>query len=275
MRAMRTLSWDGTDTDRIHISCFGGHRPYAFAEHRHHGFWELVCVRHGMLLHTVNGVSLRQAAGAFAIIRDGDAHALAGERVAYVNISFSTAIPAALRLLPRSAGDSLHRLDAPDPLVGVLPSAQRQAFLAACDRLAAGPSGSEACCRLVELILRLVRSAGRADDGQLPPWLSHLLPMMDGDADVPDLAALVRRSGVSHEHLARQMRRHLDLTPLGFLARARVNRAARLLATGDRSIGAIALACGFPDLASLSRTFARERGMSPSAWRRQEQRFIV
>lgn len=272
---MRTLTWDGTDADRIHVSCFGGHRPYAFSEHRHRGFWELICVRHGMLQHTINGTVIRQHAGAFAVIREQDAHALAGERVAYVNLSFSTSIPSALGALPRTVDDCLHRIDSGDPILGVLPSAQRHGFLAACDRLALNPAGSEACVRLVELLLQLLRSCAAAGDDQLPPWLAQLLPLLDGDGTVPDLAELVRRSGVSHEHLARQMRRHLDLTPRGFLARARVNRAARLLATSDQRISAIALECGFPDLSALSRTFARERGLSPGAWRRQEQRFIV
>lgn len=272
---MHTLTWDGTDADRIHVSCFGGHRPYAFTEHRHRGFWELTCVRHGTLFHTVNGIKLRQSAGAFAIIRESDRHALQGERVAYVNISFTAAIPAALSALPRNADDCLRRLDAKDPLIGELPSAQRHGFLDACDRLAASPAGSDACARLVELLLQLLRCAERRNDVQLPAWLARLLPLLDGDGVVPDLVELVRRSGVSHEHLARQMRRHLGVTPRGFLARARVNRAGRLLATTDRDIGDIALECGFPDLSALSRTFARERGLSPSAWRRREQRFII
>ena len=169
----------------------------------------------------------------------------------------------------------MHRLDGSAPIIGDLPSAQRHGFLAACDRLAAGSAGGEACVRLVELLLQLLRHTRGPGDGHAPVWLSQLLPLINGDRDIPDLTELVRRSGVSHEHLARQMRRNLDLTPRGFLARARVNRAARLLATSDRSIGDIALDCGFPDLSALSRTFARERGLSPGAWRRQEQRFIV
>ena len=272
---MRTLTRHASEADRIHVSCIGGHRPYAFAEHRHNGFWELVCVRHGVLKHRINGVEYQQTAGGFAILREADAHALGGERVAYVNISFAIGIPTALRALPRAADDCLHRLDAAAPILGMLPSAQRQGFLAGCDRLAAGSTGSEACARLVELLLQLLRNVGRDSEARLPSWLSQQLPLIDGDGAVPDLRELVRRSGVSHEHLARQMRRHLGLTPRGFLARARVNRAARLLATSDHSIGDIALECGFPDLSALSRTFARERGLSPGAWRRQEQRFIV
>ncbi len=272
---MRTLTLHDSELDRINVTCIGGHRPYVFAEHRHSAFWELVCVRHGVLKHRINGVKHEQAAGAFAILREADTHALSGERVAYVNISFSIDIPKALRALPRAPHDCLHRLDAAAPIMGVLPSAQRQAFLASCDRLAAGSTGSEACARLVELMLQLLRCAGRVSETQLPTWLSQLLPLIDGAGVVPDLAELVRRSGVSHEHLARQMGRHLGLTPRGFLSRARVNRAARMLATSDRSIGDIALECGFPDLSALSRTFARERGLSPGAWRRQEQRFIV
>ncbi len=269
-----TLTWDGTDEDLAHVSCCGGHRPYAFGEHRHRGFWELVCVRHGILEHTLNGVCHSQGPGAFAVVRECDRHALAGERVAYVNVSFTVVIPTALRSLPRVVGDCLHQLDAVEPIIGVLPSAERQGFHAACDGLAARLRQADAGARLVELLLRLLRCAGGKPEPQLPTWLAQVLPLSDGVGEVPDLPGLVRRSGVSHEHLARQMRRHLGLTPRQFLARCRVDRAARLLAVSDGSVGEIAMCCGFPTLSALDRTFVRERGLSPGAWRRQEQRFI-
>ena len=271
---MRTLDWDGGAEDAVHVCCFGGHRPYSFPEHRHRGFWELVVVRHGLLLHTVGGVRHEQGPGAFALLREGEPHALAGERVAYINMSFTGAIPAALRLLPRTGNDTLHALDAPSPLVGRVPSAQRQAFLAACERVALGGSTDGTCARLSTLLLQALLIVNEQPALLPPVWLSQVLPLLDGTGDVPTLAELVRRVGVSHEHLARQMRRHLSVTPRSFLARCRIERAARQLALGDEPIGEVAIRSGFSDLAAFDRVFRRERGLSPGDWRRQQQRLI-
>lgn len=271
---MRSLDWDGDAEDAIHVCCFGGHRSYSFPEHSHRGFWELVVVRHGTLHHTIGGVVHDQGPGAFALLREGEVHALAGERVAYINISFTSAIPAALRALPRLDNDALQALDSPRPLVGRLPSAQRQAFIAGCERVAIAGSTDGRCARLVMLLLQALVAVNEQSETSTPAWLSQVLPLLDGTGEVPDLADLVRRVGVSHEHFARQMRKHLGVTPRSFLARCRIERAARQLALGEQPIGEVAASCGFTDLASFDRIFRRERGTSPGAWRRQQQRFI-
>lgn len=274
---MHTVVWDGNADDRVHVSCFGGHRPYAFAEHRHQGFWELTCVRHGVLIHTINGVVLRQGPGALALLRCGDRHALAGERVAYVNLSFSTAFARALEGLPRLADDCLALLAQPAPLTGQLPAAQRTPFLDACDRLAAERGSPREGVLLLGLLLETLRVChlpATPPRPEGPPWLARLLPLLEDDGDPGTLADLRLRAGVSHAHLARSMRRHLALTPSSFLNRCRVQRAARLLASSDLPITAIALRCGFPDPGYFARVFVRHRGLSPGAYRRQEQRFI-
>ncbi|XXT60555.1 helix-turn-helix domain-containing protein [Sorangium sp. So ce590] len=52
------------------------------------------------------------------------------------------------------------------------------------------------------------------------------------------------------------------------LVRARLRRAARLLADGARSITDIALDVGFGDLSNFVRTFHRAAGVSPRGFRR-------
>ena len=56
------------------------------------------------------------------------------------------------------------------------------------------------------------------------------------------------------------------------LNRYRISRARALLETSPRSVTEIALAVGFADLAHFSRTFHREVGVTPNAYRRARQR---
>jgi len=277
---MTTLAWDGSATDRIHVTCFGSHRAYSFAEHGHRGFCELICVRHGVLDHRINGVLHRQGPGHLALIRPGDRHGLAGERMAYVNISFDEAFLRALSTFPHLRGDCLAAADGDRAPIGVLPAVQRAPFHAACDRLAAARGGGDEGALFLELLMQALRvchrppaqSASATASG--PSWLARLVPLLEGDDDPGTLTTLIRRAGVSHAHLARTLRKRFDLTPSGFLNRCRVQRAARLLAATDLPITTIALDLGYNDPGYFARVFTRHVGSGPRAWRRQEQRFI-
>jgi AraC-like DNA-binding protein len=279
---MFTLAWDGTATDRIHVTSFGSHRVYAFAEHGHRGFCELICVRHGVLDHRINGVLHRQGPGGLALVRPRDRHGLAGERMAYVNISFDEAFLRALRTFPHLRDDCLAAADGEPAPIGVLPAVQRAPFLAACDRLAAARGGGDEGARFFELLMQALRACHRPPAQEAssavtaagPTWLSRLEPLLGGDDDPGTLATLIRRAGVSHAHLARTLRKRFDLTPSGFLNRCRAQRAARLLAATDLPITTIALDLGYSDPGYFARIFTRHFGIGPRAWRRQEQRFI-
>jgi signal transduction histidine kinase/DNA-binding response OmpR family regulator len=77
--------------------------------------------------------------------------------------------------------------------------------------------------------------------------------------------------GVSGDHLTASFRQEMGITPIAYLNRYRINRARVLLEQGSLSITEVALAVGFGDLANFSRSFHREVGMSPNAYRRATQ----
>lgn len=79
---------------------------------------------------------------------------------------------------------------------------------------------------------------------------------------------LARVAGVSRFHFARQFRLRTGESPMGFLLRARVERAKRLLRETSAAIGDIAAMLGFADQSHFTRTFKRLVGMPPSAYGR-------
>ena len=63
-------------------------------------------------------------------------------------------------------------------------------------------------------------------------------------------------------------------TPMTFVRKARLRRAARMLRTTQTSIRSIASVAGFASRSRLSQTFTREYGMTPSAYRATEATFL-
>lgn len=92
---------------------------------------------------------------------------------------------------------------------------------------------------------------------------------IDDNADRElDLESLAKMCDSSAFHYLRVFAKVVGATPHQYLLRARLRRAARLLAEGDRSITDVALDVGFNDLSNFVRTFHRAAGVSPRAFRK-------
>ena len=81
-----------------------------------------------------------------------------------------------------------------------------------------------------------------------------------------DLAGLAKLSSC---HFSRAFKQSVGLPPLRYIARCRVERAATLLETTDRSLCEIAQDVGFWDQSHFTRMFAEFTGEAPGAWRRR------
>lgn len=91
---------------------------------------------------------------------------------------------------------------------------------------------------------------------------------IDDNSDRPlDLETTAKAAGVSSFHFLRLFSNVLGVTPHQYLVRARLRRAARLLADDTRSITDVAFDVGFGDLSNFVRTFHRAAGVSPRRFR--------
>jgi AraC-like DNA-binding protein len=103
------------------------------------------------------------------------------------------------------------------------------------------------------------------------PSTRHLLRAKDlADArygepiDVPTMA---RASYLSPAHFSREFRRTFGETPHQYLLTRRLERAAALLRTTDRSVADICLTVGLRSVGSFTTSFGRLFGLSPTAYR--------
>ncbi len=78
---------------------------------------------------------------------------------------------------------------------------------------------------------------------------------------------LAEAANMSADQLERIMRNVLATSPKQYILRTRVDNAAFLLVTTDRSIADIATSCGFFDQSQLSRQFTAALGLAPGRYR--------
>ena len=103
------------------------------------------------------------------------------------------------------------------------------------------------------------------------PPARHLLRAKDlADAryfeplGVDDLA---RAAGLSRAHFSREFRRAFGESPHAYLLTRRLERAAALLRTTDRSVADICLSVGLQSIGSFTTSFTRTFGVSPTTYR--------
>jgi AraC-like DNA-binding protein len=104
-----------------------------------------------------------------------------------------------------------------------------------------------------------------------PPPARHLLRAKDlADAryfeplGVDDLA---RAAGLSRAHFTREFRRAFGESPHAYLLTRRLERAAALLRTTDRSVADVCVSVGLLRLNPFTTSFAHTYGVTPTAYR--------
>lgn len=71
---------------------------------------------------------------------------------------------------------------------------------------------------------------------------------------------------LSESSLQRLFRKNLQLSPIGYLNKIRINHAKQLLSQPAHSIQYCAFAVGYYDLNTFYRAFKKATGRSPKAW---------
>ena len=78
---------------------------------------------------------------------------------------------------------------------------------------------------------------------------------------------LARAAGLSRAHFSREFRRAFGESPHAYLLTRRLERAAALLRSTDRSVTSICFDVGLRSVGSFTTSFTRAYGMTPTAYR--------
>lgn len=142
------------------------------------------------------------------------------------------------------------------------------------------PGGRRGWCLTTKLPMlgsggRIVGLVGFSRDLQAPnqrhedfSQIAEALRVIRTRFDEPlQVRALARDAGLSQYQFERRIRRVFGLTAGQLIQKVRMDEALRRLRAGERSIAAIASACGYADQSAFTRKFRRTIGCSPSEYR--------
>lgn len=125
-----------------------------------------------------------------------------------------------------------------------------------------------------ELVIFLVRQYGQSNDERLRPVLGLAKAASYAEehfVEPIELGDLAKVAGMSPNHFIRVFRDTYRMTPIQYVIRLRLARAARLLVNPEYNVTAAALASGFDDSNYFSRLFRQKYGISPRQYRRSHR----
>ena len=103
------------------------------------------------------------------------------------------------------------------------------------------------------------------------PTARHLLRAKDaidagygGEIRIEELAGV---AGLSRAHFSREFSKAFGESPQSYLLTRRLERAASLLCSTDRSVSDICMMVGLQSVGSFTTSFKRAFGMTPTAYR--------
>ncbi len=244
--------------------CSAGPADTPFVE-QHDGF-SLSYVRQGSFGYRTRGECFELVAGSILIGHPGDEYVCTHDHVQGDECLSFRLTPEVVETL--GGGSALWRSRGVPPLAELVVLGEL-AQAAADDRsdAALDELGLGLAARFVEIVsgrsrpVPSPRTRDRRRAVEAALWL-------DAHAHEPvDLERAAGVAGVSPFHFLRLFAAVLGVTPHQYLVRARLRRAARLLAGDEHPITEIALEVGFNDLSNFVRTFHRAAGVSPRRFR--------
>ena len=238
-----------------------------------HDFYEIELIADGEIGQTVNGVPLTSRTGDFVFMDLLSTQRLHAPKrppsVWTLSISPGEASPALSQFLSRAKFPIAGHLDAE--------------ALAEFDRLARelirvmledSPYADERATALTVLLAALLLENGEplmppSEEPRAYHYIQKALFCLNEEFASPlTLKEVAGRIHISPCYLSDLFSRIVGCRFVEYLTHLRLERARDMLAGGERSVAAIAAACGFGTVSNFTRTYRRAFGVSPSAWRR-------
>lgn len=239
--------------------------------------YELILVRSGAFHLTIDGRGLPMGPGDCAWIGEGAVHGGVPQNSVYQCVVVD--LGALLHNTPVCVRNAQEFLAEEGGFSGVFPAGSSQAQLAA--RLFSALEGRARGYEwtAMGLLWQMMGGLLQVKAPAKPPiknrkrilQLKNVLTFIRDNYDQPvALPELAQVAGMNPKYFCRAFAQMTGRTPIGYLNYFRVEQAGERLALTDEAVTDIALSCGFNDMSYFSRTFSRLKGMSPSAYRKQQ-----
>jgi AraC family cel operon transcriptional repressor len=243
----------------------------------YHDFYEFFLVTEGTIKHIANNKTHIVPEGTLVFIRPADIHYYESHENAFcsfINLAFPAKVIHSLfdyleNSIPKEAF-----LCASYPPTVSLTKADREILMQKLKSLNLIPLSNTRAKRaelrtlLTELFTRYMILPPDSINVDIPEWLSSLCSeMKKAENFTRGISALRELSGKSHEHLCREIKIYLGITPTEFINDLRLNFAANLLYSTDLPIIRIAFEAGFENLSHFNHRFKNKFKISPSGFK--------
>lgn len=235
-----------------------------------HDFFEIFLVSRGKAVHCINDTTQLLTEGSFVLIRPQDVHKydfFNQYDFELINIGI---IPALFYSACQSAlldpALFLNPLLPPHVLLTGYHLTDIRRKLLHFDLKEAGlPRKRYLSSLLPFLLYRLTEEpAPASSSSSIPSWLIRLIQQMEEPEQfIAGLPQLLKLANMSQEHLSREFRKHLNMTPTEFINAKRMNLAVALLLENRHEVIEICHECGFNNLSHFYRMFQKQFDCSP------------
>ncbi len=250
-----------------------------------HDFYEIFLITDGSVCHIANGHRKVLREGALVFVRPEDCHSYErheGKEVGLLNINFRRS------LMDRAFGYLGEEFGADRLTTPALPPSRTVSpldtawFMRQFERIQTADAEHADEIRLsargflVEVLFRYFGPAAPSRHPEAPAWLNDLLDgMRQRDNFAEGIAAFYRLAPYSVEHVCREMKKHLGMTPTEWVNDQRVAHAAYLLRHSESDILDISMDCGFSSLSYFYKIFALHYAATPAQYRRKHLRTAI
>ncbi|MEO1679987.1 MAG: AraC family transcriptional regulator [Pseudomonadota bacterium] len=240
-------------------------------EHNH-DYFELMLVEQGQVHHWINGFEEVLGRGHLVFLRPSDSHALqavAGSGARILNVMFRQETAAHLgRRYTAEVSGRFFWQSGPLPVALRLRGPQLER---AVNSMLTLHTTHRSLARIEHFLLSVmthVLDAGDIIDARAPAWLlAACRSAREPRVFRQGAQGFLEAAGRSQEHVCRQARRYLGLSPTQYVNRIRIQHAAMLLAGTDRPLAEVAADCGFENLSYFHRLFRDQYGTTPRSYR--------
>jgi AraC family cel operon transcriptional repressor len=237
-----------------------------------HDFFEVFLIESGKTDHWINGVTQTLEPGQLTFVRPDDVHAFRADRTVgceIINVMFR--VETADHLTRRYESTIEGRFfDAVGPLpeMHTLGAARFARAINVAQQL---QTAHRSLARIEEYLLVLTNRVADATSGvagSAPRWFAEACSAAQSkEVFIRGAAGFIAVTGRSHEHVCRTCKAITGLTPSEYINQVRIEFAAHLLRSDERSINAIVEECGFDNSSYFYRLFRRQYGSTPRQYR--------
>lgn len=239
-----------------------------------HSFYEYFLVVGGRALHEVNGTTQLLERGSLVLVRPDDEHCYkdyGSPQFIFYNAGIPEAMMASLDTLYGGGIKALTALPLPKQVQ--LNEGQTQRLETELEQLRMLRPGQKRDALfsvvLAQVIYYVLTGEAGDEKHRVPEWMARVLSEMEKEENfVVGLPRLLALSHYSQEHINREFRRYLDMTPTQYINEKRLRCAYRLLTTTRLSVMEVCGRCGFQNISHFYTCYRSYFGHAPGKERK-------